>query len=364
MKCKLNAKPLSMILAISLGIIAEDSIAHGTTTDPISRAYYCRYQDSPENPQTEACKAAKEASGTTQLFYDWMGVLQSNANGNHQAVVPNGMLCSGGDNATMRGYNEQSADWQWPATPLTAGSTYTFKFEEQAPHQTEYFKFYITKDSYDHSQPLTWADLEAEPFCEIGPGPSEPLVTKECILPANKSGRHIIYTIWQRRLDYSPEAFYACSDVDFGGVTPTPTPVPTPTPEPSPSPSPSPAPVPTPVPTPIPTPVPTPVPTPTPVVEPSEYKLGGVWFWDFTQDSVYEPELSLSQAAAEHMGQKPNPDGTIPVVEVQAITWNSGDIYVENDVVTHNGTTYRAKWWTQGDEPGTTGQWGVWETIN
>lgn len=41
--------------------------------------------------------------------------------------------------------------------------------------------------------------------------------------------------------------------------------------------------------------------------------------------------------------------------------WQPGEIYVGNDLVTHNGHQWRAKWWTTNEEPGTTGQWGVWE---
>ncbi|HDV5393764.1 TPA: hypothetical protein RI724_002515, partial [Vibrio cholerae] len=29
-------------------------------------------------------------------------------------------------------------------------------------------------------------------------------------------------------------------------------------------------------------------------------------------------------------------------------------------VVTHQGKSWTAQWWTQGEEPGTTGEWGVW----
>ena len=32
-----------------------------------------------------------------------------------------------------------------------------------------------------------------------------------------RSGRQLLYTVWQR--SDSPEAFYSCSDVDFGGAT-------------------------------------------------------------------------------------------------------------------------------------------------
>jgi len=43
--------------------------------------------------------------------------------------------------------------------------------------------------------------------------------------------------------------------------------------------------------------------------------------------------------------------------------WDSGTVYLMGDRVTHLGNTYQAKWWTQGDEPGTQ-QWGPWELIN
>lgn len=43
--------------------------------------------------------------------------------------------------------------------------------------------------------------------------------------------------------------------------------------------------------------------------------------------------------------------------------WDSGTIYTSGDLVSWKGKEYRAKWWTLGDEPGTTGEWGVWEDL-
>ncbi|WP_344472614.1 carbohydrate-binding protein [Glycomyces algeriensis] len=40
--------------------------------------------------------------------------------------------------------------------------------------------------------------------------------------------------------------------------------------------------------------------------------------------------------------------------------WNDAAVYTAGDTVTHKGTIYRAGWWTSGEEPGTTGEWGVW----
>ena len=40
--------------------------------------------------------------------------------------------------------------------------------------------------------------------------------------------------------------------------------------------------------------------------------------------------------------------------------WNPSNIYTASDKVSHNGKKWQAKWWTRNNEPGTTGQWGVW----
>ncbi|SDD20218.1 lytic polysaccharide monooxygenase auxiliary activity family 9 protein [Glycomyces harbinensis] len=44
-----------------------------------------------------------------------------------------------------------------------------------------------------------------------------------------------------------------------------------------------------------------------------------------------------------------------------APAWASGSTYNGGDEVVHGSAAYRASWWTQGEEPGTTGEWGVWK---
>jgi chitin-binding protein len=41
--------------------------------------------------------------------------------------------------------------------------------------------------------------------------------------------------------------------------------------------------------------------------------------------------------------------------------WNSSAVYTGGMNVSHRGRAYTARWWTQGEEPGTTGEWGVWQ---
>ncbi|UUN31307.1 glycoside hydrolase family 19 protein [Streptomyces sp. FIT100] len=43
-----------------------------------------------------------------------------------------------------------------------------------------------------------------------------------------------------------------------------------------------------------------------------------------------------------------------------AAAWSSSSVYTNGMVASHNGHNWQAKWWTQGETPGTTGEWGVW----
>ncbi|MBD0712327.1 MULTISPECIES: chitinase [unclassified Streptomyces] len=43
--------------------------------------------------------------------------------------------------------------------------------------------------------------------------------------------------------------------------------------------------------------------------------------------------------------------------------WASSSVYTGGQTVSHKGHTWKAKWWTTGEEPGTTGEWGVWQDL-
>lgn len=43
--------------------------------------------------------------------------------------------------------------------------------------------------------------------------------------------------------------------------------------------------------------------------------------------------------------------------------WASGTIYTGGQEVSYKGHNWKAKWWTTGEEPGTTGEWGVWQDL-
>ncbi|MEU8542013.1 glycosyl hydrolase family 18 protein [Streptomyces sp. NPDC048717] len=46
-----------------------------------------------------------------------------------------------------------------------------------------------------------------------------------------------------------------------------------------------------------------------------------------------------------------------------AAPWASATVYTGGQQVSHKGHNWKAKWWTTGEEPGTTGEWGVWQDL-
>jgi predicted carbohydrate-binding protein with CBM5 and CBM33 domain len=218
--------------ALLIGLPASPAAAHGGLTYPATRTYAC-YVNGVENgaggglnPTNAACKNLLAENGNYP-FYNWFGNLLSNAAGQHRTVVPDGNLC--GPLATFSGARAARTDW--PTTTLQAGSKITMQYNAWARHPGTWSQ-YVTKDGWNPNSPLKWSDLEAAPFNEVtNPplregGPQGAEYYWDATLP-NKSGRHIIYSIWTR--SDSPEAFYNCADVVFQGGTVNPNPDPDPT---------------------------------------------------------------------------------------------------------------------------------------
>ncbi|WP_318209203.1 lytic polysaccharide monooxygenase [Streptomyces sp. SJL17-1] len=184
--------------------------AHGAVFNPVSRVAAC-YAEGPETPKSQVCKDLVADSGT-QPLYDWNEVNIANAAGQHQALIPDGKLCS----ANREKY--RALDWartDWPATAVAAGG-FDFKVRVTAAHSGT-MTVYITKPGFDPTQPLKWSDLDATPVAvhHTTRTATDGFYTFTGNLPA-RTGRHIVYKVWQR--NDSPEAFYSCSDVTFGGT--------------------------------------------------------------------------------------------------------------------------------------------------
>lgn len=58
----------------------------------------------------------------------------------------------------------------------------------------------------------------------------------------------------------------------------------------------------------------------------------------------------------------PNPEPDPEPEKPAATEWKSGTAYSKGAVVTYNGKTYEAKWWSQGEVPGAS-KWGAWKEV-
>jgi predicted carbohydrate-binding protein with CBM5 and CBM33 domain len=195
------------VLALPLLAAGTAAHAHGAPTTPVSRTFACSPEGSAVN--TAVCRAALAASGGALENWDYLHL--ADVRGRDRSAVPNGQLCSGGL-ADFRGLDLPRTDW--PTTTVAAGAAFTMRYITTIPHQGT-FKLHVTKDGFDPSQPLRWSDLESQPFMTV----TNPAVTGGSYqltgtLPTGKTGRHLIYTIWQN--SDTPDTYYSCSDVVFG----------------------------------------------------------------------------------------------------------------------------------------------------
>lgn len=210
MSARRNAAAIGATGAAALMIAALTPVtasAHGALSNPVSRISAC-YAEGPEHPVSQVCKDLVAMSGT-QPLYDWNEVNIANANGQSRTIIPDGHLCS----ANRDKYKAlDMARTDWPSTNVSAGPI-NINFRVTAPHRGT-MTLYITKTGYDPTKPLKWSDLDTTPVAVYNTPASSPgSYTFTGTLPG-RTGRHLIYQVWQR--SDSPEAFYGCSDVVFG----------------------------------------------------------------------------------------------------------------------------------------------------
>ncbi len=204
-----SAVSLSALIGSAALLSAVEVSAHGYISSPKSRAFVCTGAQG--GGSAPACIAAAAAGNASQ--YEPQSVNIGGANNNHQSLIPDGKLCSAGKGG-FGGLDLARNDW--PATVVTAGPR-AFVWTNTAQHKTTYFRYYITKEGFNPgAAPLKWSDLEQ--IHQSAPADREAISTHVVNLPA-RTGRHIVYSIWQRDPADAPEGFYQCVDVVYG--TPT-----------------------------------------------------------------------------------------------------------------------------------------------
>jgi predicted carbohydrate-binding protein with CBM5 and CBM33 domain len=208
--------------------VASPASAHGSTTDPPSRVYGCyeRWGDDTLNPamvtEDPMCWEAWQTNQTA--MWNWNALNRHNVAGNYQAVIPDGQLCSGGLTKEGR-YATFDKPGNWRA--VDKPRQFTLNFLDEAGHGGQYVRVYITRQGFDPlTQPLRWSDLELVTTTGAFPRSDGSQTYAVPVNAGNRTGRHIVYTIWLAA--HQDESYYYCSDVNFtGGPGGTPTAAPT-----------------------------------------------------------------------------------------------------------------------------------------
>ncbi|WP_414166783.1 lytic polysaccharide monooxygenase [Streptoverticillium reticulum] len=238
---------LCTVPVLVLGPGAPEASAHGSNQGPMSRNWYCVSGAggsiwNPDSINDPACRAAARASNDLTAYGTWQQLAQGNVAGKHRSMIPDGKLVG----ANVKGFEGMDlARGDWKAIDLSAirknGGDFEFVWQATASH-TGHISYYITKDGVDTTKPLKWSDLEPTPFLvgythagrttSGGTDGMSATYRHATRLPEGKTGRHVIYAIWQRQLpaahDASPnhrleeeifgsnnsdESFYATLDV-------------------------------------------------------------------------------------------------------------------------------------------------------
>lgn len=189
--------PMLAISVIALPVLfAGSAQAHGYTSNPPSRSYLC-------------------AKGTVQNCGEIQYEPQSVEGPKNfpQRGPADGTICAGG--LSRFSQLDDPRGGKWPAAKLTSGASYNFTWHFTARHATTSFRYFVTKNGWDPTKPLTRAALESTPFLNVPWGGKQPSgdVSLPGKLPSGKTGRHLILGVWD--IADTGNAFYSCADVTF-----------------------------------------------------------------------------------------------------------------------------------------------------
>ena len=391
-KMRNSLKLSTLAIGVMVMIPSWQAQAHGWVSFPSARQNTCFLDGGfwDNTIPNQACQNVYDESGAYPFVQ--RNEVSANVADYHnldavKAVVVDGQLCSAADSAKS-GLNIPSPDWQKTAIRLDENNQIELVFTATAVHHPSFWQFYLTRPDYQHDTPLTWSDLVlVDQAGDVSVDENKQFRIK-VTLPPERSGDAVLLTRWQRD-DPAGEGFYNCSDIQFddngesssstdGGGSESSTPeadlislgyfaV-----------------------------------TGFGPVEPgdsvrfrsfdaqgsemSDIRLAitanntqtwaaeiaaqfnqansdwyiGIWHQEmqhymFDSDNLYANQVFAPSNTYSYQLSLIKQD----TIDVES-TWQAELIYDTGDTVFHNQQWWTAQWWTQGEEPGTTGQWGVW----
>ncbi|MFF9685889.1 lytic polysaccharide monooxygenase [Streptomyces sp. NPDC014623] len=196
MRKRASAAVIGLAIAGVSMFATGSASSHGYTDSPISRQKLC---------------ANGTVSGCGNIQWEPQSV--EGPKGFPAAGPADGRICAGGNSGFAQLDDPRGGNW--PATQVTAGQGYSFRWQFTARHSTSDFRYYITKNGWDSTKPLTRAALESQPFMTVPYGNQQPpaTLTHQGSMPTQKTGKHVILAVWN--VADTANAFYACSDVKF-----------------------------------------------------------------------------------------------------------------------------------------------------
>ncbi|WP_327002142.1 lytic polysaccharide monooxygenase [Dactylosporangium sp. NBC_01737] len=84
------------------------------------------------------------------------------------------------------------------------------------------------------------------------------------------------------------------------------------------------------------------------------HKVLAVW-------NIYDTPMAFYACVDVNVGGGGGGPTTPPPTGSCGTAWSASAVYTGGMTVSHKSRKYTARWWTQGEEPGTTGEWGVWQ---
>jgi len=221
--------PITSIAVTGLLLLGSVAVGHGTAIEPMSRVYRV-FQSNPENPNFALAAAAVALDGT-QSYYTWNELSRNIPDAvnaglppgfDYSPWLPDGQIASGGrvdpDSPhyprTYAGLDQVSADW--PTTPVQAGAVIEVDFFGTTPHQPSVWDVWMTTPDWQPDMPLAWNQLEflGRPEVTLQNGH----FTFDQLIPADRSGHHVLFIAWQRD-DPVGEVFFSASDLDIQPAT-------------------------------------------------------------------------------------------------------------------------------------------------
>ncbi|MGL5759162.1 lytic polysaccharide monooxygenase [Plesiomonas sp.] len=216
-----NLKPILFALSsLTVSLASINVHAHG-------------YMVSPQDYANSCHEGTTTAPGlcNDKVWSQRNEISQGGAAGNHKAVLMDGKICSASKGGEYEVLDVPSPQRYSTKLKRDKDGKIEIQYMITAPHRTWYWDYFVTRDGFNpDTDQLTWNDLERIDVIDgKGITPSGPVYTQKINWPANKTGKRILFQIWQRpnpshtphevlgaapsNVWDSAEAFYSCANV-------------------------------------------------------------------------------------------------------------------------------------------------------